>query len=105
VNRREFIAGLGSAAAWQRVAGAQHRKPPLVGFLGTAAASGWRRYTAAFENRLSQPAKTAIMGPTAPCMFALIPSINSYRLQIATSALDARVPSIYPFAKYVEASV
>ena len=33
MNRRKFIAGLGSAAAWPVVAGAQRPALPLVGWL------------------------------------------------------------------------
>ena len=56
IARRKFIAALGGAAfPWPHATRAQQAaKLPTIGFLGTAAASAWRPWTAAFEQRLSE---------------------------------------------------
>jgi ABC-type uncharacterized transport system substrate-binding protein len=55
IGRREFITLLGGVAAWPLAARAQQpAKLPTIGFLGTAAASAWAPWTAAFVQRLHE---------------------------------------------------
>jgi len=55
MRRREFIVGLGSAAAWPRVVRAQQQaKLPTIGFLGSATASTESERVAAFAQRLRE---------------------------------------------------
>jgi putative ABC transport system substrate-binding protein len=55
MRRREFVAGLAGAAAWQRVAHAQQpAKLPTIGFLGTTTPSSWNHWVAAFNQRLDE---------------------------------------------------
>src|SRR6516225_8604038 len=54
LQRREFIAALGGAAAWPLTASAQQGgKPPTIGVLGPDA-SVWRPWTDAFVERLRE---------------------------------------------------
>ena len=49
IRRREFIAGLGSTAAWPVVARAQQPALPVVALLRTVSADGDEGYVAAFR--------------------------------------------------------
>src|SRR5215475_10257023 len=53
INRRQFIVGLGSAAAWPLVARAQQQGRPVVGVLSVAA-RGTTVASSAFRQGLSQ---------------------------------------------------
>jgi putative ABC transport system substrate-binding protein len=54
MRRREFIAGLGSAAAWPVVARAQQPAVPLVGFLNSGSPDGYASRVAAFRQGLRE---------------------------------------------------
>jgi putative ABC transport system substrate-binding protein len=55
MNRRDFITLVGATAAWPFAARAQPaRKPPTIGFLGSASASTMSAWTAAFVQRLRE---------------------------------------------------
>src|SRR3954451_10227452 len=55
MQRREFIALVGGAAAWPLTARAQQQgKLPTIGFLGATTPSAQSQWTAAFGQRLSE---------------------------------------------------
>src|SRR6516162_2818974 len=55
MRRREFITLLGGMTAWPLAARAQQAtKLPTIGYLGTAGASAWAPWTAAFVQRLHE---------------------------------------------------
>jgi putative tryptophan/tyrosine transport system substrate-binding protein len=55
MRRREFIAGIGGAAAWSLAAAAQQQQPlPVVGFVSARAAAASERAVAAFDKGLRE---------------------------------------------------
>jgi putative ABC transport system substrate-binding protein len=58
MRRREFIAGLGSAAAWPAAARAQPRNVPVIGYLDAGSESARAPFTAAFRQGLGEQGYT-----------------------------------------------
>jgi putative ABC transport system substrate-binding protein len=54
VKRRDFIAGLGSAAAWPLAVRAQEPATPVIGFLNGGTPAGYGRFSAAFRQGLNE---------------------------------------------------
>jgi ABC transporter substrate binding protein len=54
MRRREFIAGLGGAAAWPVVARAQQRAMPVIGYLGSQSADEYKNFTVPFLQGLKE---------------------------------------------------
>jgi putative ABC transport system substrate-binding protein len=54
IKRRQFIVGLGTAAAWPVVAGAQQPAMPVIGWLGQQSADGSKFLIVPFLQGLKQ---------------------------------------------------
>src|ERR1700757_3779416 len=54
MKRRDFIAGLGSTAAWPSVAQAQQSAIPVIGVLFTQSANDYKNVTVAFLQGLKE---------------------------------------------------
>ena len=54
MRRRDFIAGLGGAAAWPLAAPAQQRAVPVIGYLGSGTEHGFAPMLAAFRKGLDE---------------------------------------------------
>jgi putative ABC transport system substrate-binding protein len=54
IRRREFIAGLGSAAPWPVVARAQQATMPVIGYLGSQSADDSKVVTVPFLQGLKE---------------------------------------------------
>ena len=54
MRRREFITGIGGAAAWSLAAAAQQPRLPVVGFVTARSAAASERAVAAFRKGLRE---------------------------------------------------
>ena len=91
MNRREFIAGLGSAAAWPVVVRAQQPALPVIGYLNPGTPETDVHFAAAFRAGLSETGFVEGRNVAILSRFAL----NDYgRLQDLAADLERRRVSV-----------
>jgi putative ABC transport system substrate-binding protein len=115
VNRREFIAGLGSAAAWPVVARAQQAAMPVIGFVSLGAADALADQVAAFRKGLGETGYVegqnvtveyhwlegqfdrlpALMADLVRRRVAVIATPSSTQASIAAKAATATIPIVF----------
>jgi putative tryptophan/tyrosine transport system substrate-binding protein len=100
VKRREFIAGLGGAAAWPVVARAQHTPFPVIGFLSSLTSADEPRTIDAFKLGLSaegfvEPGNVAIERRFAEGDYERLPALadDLVRGQVAVIAAISGTPA------------
>jgi putative ABC transport system substrate-binding protein len=91
MRRREFIAGLGSAAAWGLTARAQQAAMPVIGYLSPSTPETYVNFAAAFRAGLSETGFVEARNVAIEYRFAL----NDYgRLQDLAADLEGRRVSV-----------
>ena len=100
MRRREFIAGLGGAAAWPIAARAQQPKRlPTIGFLGAGTASAGSQWAAAFVQRLRE--LNWIEDRTVAIEFRWTDGHNERTTEIAGEFVKLKVDVIVTYANTV----
>jgi putative tryptophan/tyrosine transport system substrate-binding protein len=91
IKRRQFIAGLGSAAAWPMVARAQQAAPLVIGYLSPQSADDdYKNYTVPFLQGLKETGYVEGQNVAIEYRYAEINMIGCRRLQPISSAAALR---------------
>src|SRR6202140_4073913 len=118
MQRREFIAGLGSAAAWPLAARAQQPALPVIGFVNSGSAEASAGYVAAFRKGLDETGYVegrnvtveyhwlegeydrlpALMADLVRRRVAVIATPTSMNSSIAAKAATATIPIVFGVA-------
>src|SRR5271157_4017918 len=98
MRRREFITGLGGAAAWPVVAGAQHPLP-VIGFLNSASPDGFAPMVAAFRRGLKEEGfvegqNVAIEYQWAEGQYNRVPAMAAELVRRQVAVIYANTPGV-----------
>jgi putative tryptophan/tyrosine transport system substrate-binding protein len=91
VKRREFIAGLGSAAAWPLGVRAQSTMP-VIGFLGAGMVSAYASYVDAFRRGLT--AAGSVEGRDVVVEFRWLDGLYDQAPALAAELVDTRASAL-----------
>jgi putative ABC transport system substrate-binding protein len=99
MRRRDFIAGLGSTAAWPMAARAQQRAVPVVGFLNSGSPDGYAPYVARFRQGLKETGyvegqNVAIEFRWADGQYDRVPAMAAELLRRQVTVIVANTPGL-----------
>jgi putative ABC transport system substrate-binding protein len=99
MRRRDFIAGIGGAAAWPVVARAQRQAMPVVGFVNSGSPDGYAPYVAAFRQGLKetgyvQGQNVAIEFRWADGQYDRVPAMAAELVRRQVTVIVANTPGV-----------
>jgi putative tryptophan/tyrosine transport system substrate-binding protein len=99
MRRREFIAGLGGAAAWPVVAPAQQRALPVIGYLSEATESVGARMATAFHEGLRE--EGYVEGRNVEILFRYFEGRYDRLPALVADLVGRRVDAIFTFGETI----